>query len=238
MSAARNAGARAASGEVLVFIDDDCVVGKGATARLAAALETDADVGMVGPVIAYLEDRERVWCAGVRRTKWTGRTALRGHRRPVSEMAFLAAPSDEFPSVFAVRRSDFLALGGFDEQRFPMEMSEAEFGERVRRSERRVELVSEAVVFHDLSIRDPLARRLHVHSAERAFHVGRGRTTFISCAGSAALRVRWLAAWLFALAPVYVGASLCDRSKPPSRRVHIAAAFVHGIAAGLRRPSK
>lgn len=94
---ARNVGAAAASGELLAFCDDDDLVHDGWLAQLIGALER-LD-GVSGPCIRISPPRQQHW------------------RPPATEgqlPTFLGIPYI-LSGNFAVYRSAFLAVGGFDE---------------------------------------------------------------------------------------------------------------------------
>jgi Glycosyl transferase family 2 len=106
-SAARNHGARRATGEVLVFVDADIEVHPDAFERIRAAFAADPALTAVhgsyddlprahGTVSAFrnlLHHHVHQGAGGVAETFWTG--------------------------IGAVRRDEFLAVGGFDEVRYP-----------------------------------------------------------------------------------------------------------------------
>jgi len=105
---ARNAGARHARGELLVFLDAHCWVPEGWLEELIAPLG-DQRAGLVGPAFGSLRHGGE----------------LRGHgvtwRDPSLEIHWLAARAAEpYPVPFAIgacqamRRADFERLGGYD----------------------------------------------------------------------------------------------------------------------------
>ncbi|GAB3624730.1 glycosyltransferase [Mariniluteicoccus endophyticus] len=105
LSAGRNAAARAATGDVLVFLDVDCLPGPGAIARLAAQCRPGRLV-MAEP--RYLPPG------------WTPPADPVPLAEPHPARADLApGPSTEWHMFwslgFAITAADFAALGGFDE---------------------------------------------------------------------------------------------------------------------------
>lgn len=112
LAAARNAGRRAASGDLLVYLDVDCIPAAGHVAGLAAAARA-RDGLFCGP-IRYLP-------AGAVRDGWSEADLLRlGRLHPARD--FPAAGFAETPNPglfwslsFAVRAATWDRLGGFDE---------------------------------------------------------------------------------------------------------------------------
>jgi len=126
---ARNAGARRARGEVLVFIDADVTVHRDAFVRIRERFETDRGLTAVfgsyddsptapGNVSAFrnlLHHHVHQACAGSATTFWAG--------------------------LGAVRRDPFLATGGFDPCRFPSaSIEDIELGLRLVGAGARIEL--------------------------------------------------------------------------------------------------
>jgi GT2 family glycosyltransferase len=126
---ARNAGAEQAAGEVLVFVDADVVVHPDALTRLRAAFDRDAgltavfgsyDDGPTSPAVVsqfrnLLHHYIHQSCPGPAQTFWAG--------------------------IGAVRREEFLALGGFDDRRYPVpSVEDIELGARIVAAGGRVEL--------------------------------------------------------------------------------------------------
>ena len=128
-AAHRNAGAAAAQGDVVVFLDDDCLPQPELVAAYAGAF---AD-----PSLLAAEGRIR---------------ADRPHRRMNEE-----APVNESGGCFwscniAIRRNFFLEIGGFDE-RFPYAaMEDVELRERIIRTGTSIRFLPHALVIHPLRI--------------------------------------------------------------------------------------
>jgi GT2 family glycosyltransferase len=133
---ARNAGARAAAGEILVFTDHDCLAERRWLRELAEAFrdpDVPAAAGETLPMPAVSPAAEYL--------------AMIRHN---SAEASLARPVFPFAATanLAVRRSVFTALGGFDES-LP-HTDDADFSLRLRRETGRpIRFVRTAIVFHD-----------------------------------------------------------------------------------------
>lgn len=105
---ARNAGARAARGEVLAFVDSDCLADPGWLEALLPEL-ADPDVAAVGGRV--LAASERSWLEryeAVRSPLDLG--AVRAAAGPGRPVPYLVTAN------LVVRRSDFDRIGGFDER--------------------------------------------------------------------------------------------------------------------------
>lgn len=119
-AAARNCGAAAAGGDILVFVDSDVIIHADAIGRMVAALDSDPRLTAVfgsydssprvdGPVARY-------------RNLLHAYTHQTGARRTFTFWAGLGA----------VRRKDFEAIGGFNSRRFETaSIEDIEFGARL-----------------------------------------------------------------------------------------------------------
>lgn len=133
-AAARNAGAGAASGDVLAFTDADC---RPAPDWLRAAVAALADADLVlGPVVPVPGE-------------WVG---------PFHRSLFVSAPSPLFESAnLVVRRELFERLGGFQGGVGPHTGEDTRFGWAAIRSGARIRFAREAVVRHEVFARGPRA---------------------------------------------------------------------------------
>jgi GT2 family glycosyltransferase len=171
-AAARNAGWRAAQGELVVFTDDDCVPATDWLAGLLAAFADDGVEGVGGGIVpllhGYFEDfshAERLADHGV---------------APDGSVRYLVTANA------AYRRSALERVGGFDET-FPRPAGEdVDLSARVVETGGRLALAPDAIVAHDYrrGMR-PLVRTYWRHGAARA-RLARAHTSLAT--GSAARR--------------------------------------------------
>lgn len=138
-----NAAADAASGEILVFANDDVKLGPGSIAKMVEALGDHADAGVVGPAGA-MWDIER------------GR-----HLQTVDGSDIEAGGVRECDAIsgflFAVRRAVFVEIGGFDEAYAPASFEEIDLCFAVRSKGLKALVVGGVDVSHEwgVSARQP-----------------------------------------------------------------------------------
>lgn len=139
-----NRAAREAKGDVLVVLNPDTVVEPEALALLASA----AAPGVIATAtVTLLQDPERVNTCGLD-LHFTGLATVRGLDEPSSAWASDTHPGGFSGAAFAIRRDDFVRLGGFDEAFF-LYLEDAEFAWRARRNGFDVVHVGGARVRHD-----------------------------------------------------------------------------------------
>lgn len=155
-----NRGARLVHGDVLLFLNPDCLLEVDTAAQLRTTLERFADVGIVG---ADVRDADGWPTPSSRRRDPTLRrvlatlTGAAGHESRWSALAGVAIPGER-PSVpesvdaisgacFAIRRDLFERIGGFDEGYF-LHFEDLDLCRRVRDAGLRVLLDPAAPVRH------------------------------------------------------------------------------------------
>lgn len=112
-----NAGAAAARGRLLAFLNNDTEVEPGWLAALRHALDADAGVGLATSRIVYLHDPSRVDSAGDGWARWGG-AFKRGHGMPASSWEHSGEVFGACGAAFMIRRTTFDEIGGFDEDLF------------------------------------------------------------------------------------------------------------------------
>lgn len=142
MAGARNAGARAASGKLILFIDDDNVIDKHMVEQLVTAAKKNPTYGHLGPVMYTLATRQ-VQTAYQKFSFVTGYTYGPAVIPPNSLVA-----SDGIPNVFMVRRTVFDQCGYFDSDLLAT-YSEIDLDLRARRAGWKCGIVTAAKTYHD-----------------------------------------------------------------------------------------
>ncbi len=159
-----NAGARAARGAFLLFLNDDIRVGRGLLEALSPVLESGT-AGAVGP---------DVWSVALGRSESGTRLfwrhgVLESRQQPLAGEGLVEVPY-VCGAAMAVRADDFRALGGFDERLAPYYWEDVELSLRLRRR------VGPAVVLSGVRVehahgatisREPAGRRRRVYERNR-----------------------------------------------------------------------
>lgn len=116
ITTALNTGARAARGDVLVFMNSDVILGDNALACLESAVQQgNGATGIVGSLLLYPQTG-RIQHAGVAVDKWAVTHLYVGARPNVVPFAPLEERQAVTGALFACRRSVYEQLGGFDEE--------------------------------------------------------------------------------------------------------------------------
>jgi GT2 family glycosyltransferase len=158
-SAANNQGFRAATGEYLLVVNSDAEVRPGAVDAMAALLDEQPDVGIVGPRTVGSDGQPQVSFGPelTLRSEWAQRRLVRGVRegrpdalRAVRERSARAQEPDWVSgSCLLGRRAALDAVGFFDEAFFLYE-EDVDLCVRVRRAGWRVLYTPDAEVVHHL----------------------------------------------------------------------------------------
>jgi hypothetical protein len=174
---ARNAGAAAARGERLLFLDNDVVLRPGAIAALLAAADADPMIAMVQARSVCGDDESVVHYDGGD-LHYLGTLVLHHWYRPLAQVE---RGSREVGAAIALcfltDRARYQEVGGFDENLFIL-YEDNQFAYKLRMRGHRIWLAADAVCVHlagtaGLSVRGEGAkypgRRTYLHSRNRYY---------------------------------------------------------------------
>ena len=146
-----NLGARQASNDYLIFLNPDTTVEPGWLEALLEPLRRDYGVGLVTSKILMAQDPERINACG-NTVHITGIAMCRGLGMPRTDFN----KAEEVPAVsgaaFAIRRTLFELLGGFDEEMF-LYMEDTDLSWRARLAGWRCLYSPESVVRHHYELK-------------------------------------------------------------------------------------
>ena len=202
-SRACNAAAERAEGDVLVLLNDDCVVEADFLERIAAPLDPAGGVAMVASVMRDWAEPELIDSAGMELDRtllvWD---YLNGEPLSILDRG-VADPVGPSAAAAAFDRAAFLAADGFDEALFAY-WEDVDLVLRLRRDGMRCALAADA-------------RGTHEHSA--SFGSGSVRKNYLTGYGRGYVLRKWgvlsarrLPAVVARDAPVCVGQALIDRN--------------------------
>ncbi len=146
-----NRAAAQASGKAILFLNNDVQVKQGWLKALWTCLGSDPRIGAVGPKIIYPSG-------------WLQDAGTRLHQDGTAEMIGLNSLPDKAAysydrdvdycsgACLLVRRDDFVALGGFDDQLAPAYCEDSDLCMQLRKRGRRIVFCAAAQVVHHLSV--------------------------------------------------------------------------------------
>jgi GT2 family glycosyltransferase len=219
LACSRNAGAAAAKGEYLFFLDDDNILAPDAVRLLAETLGKSDRVAVSSPLIFYLARPGAVWTSYISRSKFPGFYTLH------TEIPSADMPTFAFHNSFMVKKSIFEKLRGFDCENFPIRLGEIDFAHKVREAGYIAMINPSAKDWHDLGW-----AAVHMDSA-RAFYTERNRIILLKRYYSARdLKFYEICLLPFLGAYYLVHHSLSSSDNP----LRTAGSLLRGIVAGLR----
>lgn len=167
-----NDGWRAASGEIVLFLNPDTTVEPGIVAALAEVFQSHARAAVCGCKILY-PDGKTFWHAGGI-VHPNGMTTHRGYGERDKGQYDGVCPIDYASGcAIAVRRAFLEAAGGFNEDYWPGYFEETDLCWRARRAGREVLYAPHAVVYHHES------QSFKLHSPSFFHYMYRNRMRFL-----------------------------------------------------------
>ena len=130
----RTRGAQAATGELLLFLDDDNLVDREMLKHLANEFVQHADTGLAAPMAVHVNGEKdgTIWTLGSDFNRWPSQpndhlAGIQFEQLPTNTTRF---PTLYSPNAFMVRKSVFEQIGGFDFN-LPFNYDDADLGWRI-----------------------------------------------------------------------------------------------------------
>jgi GT2 family glycosyltransferase len=238
VSHTRNMGMANASGDLLFLVDDDNVLDPQCISMLVEAFLTHPAAGLIGPIMYYLRDPNRIWCAGIDRSMVTSVTKIVGRDEMDTGQYSTIMPSKDFPNAFMISKKALEKAGGFNEDLFPFHYEESDIAERIRRAGFDILLQPKAKDWHDIptpETTEDRLRLLHIHDPKRAYFAGRNRTIFFRLYSKPYERALYLLIFNWAMALYYLVEIARNKMRGKDDRLGLAKGYVAGIFDGLRQ---
>lgn len=180
----RNNGARMATGDYLLFLDDDNLVDREIFVELLACFARHPEAGLVAPLSIHQRPGKEnlVWTLGSDFSRWTSQPKDLGDNTPVTDLPDepLDYPTTYSPNAFMVPRQLYGQLKGMEE-RFVQIFEESDFGWRVCEAGRSCWIATRARTDH-LGFLEPDCvpelRMLGIEKPYRTFCFARNRLRF------------------------------------------------------------
>lgn len=229
----RNNGARIATGDYFLFLDDDNLVDAAILRELVAAFARHPDAGLVAPLAVHRCPGKAnvIWTLGSDFNCWTSQPHDNRPNLPIAELPAepIDYPTTYSPNAFMVPRTVYEELGGMNES-YVQIFEESDFGWRVCESGRTAWIATRAQTEH-LGFLEPGCvpelRQLGIEKPGRTWFFARNRLHFARRHFSF---LQFLSVMcIFApLSAIYYG-WVALRNKRPD----IAAAYVKGTWTGM-----
>ncbi len=185
LGGSRNVGASIATGEYLLFLDDDNLVRHDLVQNLVSDLDENPELHFIAPMAINVGGTKdgKIWTLGSDFDRWSSRPKDNLPNIPLNKLPtdIVRFPTSYSPNAFAVRKADHVAVGGFCED-LPFYYDDADYAWRIReRTKGKSWILSTAVTMHQnfLAKDDCLAlRELGINTTRRAFLLARNRLRF------------------------------------------------------------
>lgn len=146
LAAKRNKGARLATKNYLLFIDDDNYLKEDSIKRMM--WQWDESIGVMGMVACYSDKKLIVADCGSGRSYLTGFTLGYYTNCNLTKIPKYLHDVSEAANAFMIRRDVFNDVGGFDEVNFPIDLDEADICKRIKDMGYRIVYNPRAVCYH------------------------------------------------------------------------------------------
>ncbi len=160
-----NQAAVLASGEVLVFLNQDTRVHPGWLAALVAGLKSAGNIGLTTSKILLMSQPGRIHLCG-QNVHYTGLVFARGFMSPAQALSDPANVAAVAGAAFAIQRETWEELGGFDGSFF-MYYEETDLCWRAHLAGYRCLYVPASIVYHDYKPGSPSYQRLYYSMRNR-----------------------------------------------------------------------
>jgi hypothetical protein len=142
-SYSRNAGARAANGSMLLFLDDDNVLDKDAIKTLLRTYVKRPGIGLLGPIM--YNNKGEVWFCGAR-ANWITQSPSRLKTKPKKNCLI---QTDVIPNAYVVNKKLFEKSAGYDSKLFPIHNDDFDLSQKLIYMGYKNFIITSASTIHD-----------------------------------------------------------------------------------------
>lgn len=204
----RNAGMKEACGEYFLFVDSDNIVEPKMIEKLVNELDRQQNVGLIGPLMLYYKRPEIIWFAGNDISLFTSKTTYFNHNLPLGDVELPEViKTHHIPNLMMTRRTIIEEVGEFDTEYYIM-YEEADFATRVRKAGYEIEVLTDAITYHNCPTPDEMAesnkmRKLGCDNCERTYHFSKNRNIYMSKYASWFGKILYFSIFRFIFAAYY-----------------------------------
>jgi GT2 family glycosyltransferase len=137
--------------EYVMLLNNDTVVDGQMLARLLTVIQSQADVGIVGPKMLYFDPPNVIWCAGNRLGRWPWITHRLQAEQPDGALDELPHAVDYITACGILLRRAVIEQIGLLDPRFFIYYEETDWCYRARRAGWRILYVPDARLWHKVS---------------------------------------------------------------------------------------
>lgn len=179
----RNAGIKQASGEFLLFVDSDNIIDDRMIEMLTYQMEQDQAIGLLGPLMLYYRNPQKIWFAGADISLISSRTTYYHQGKLIDSFTLPEIiDSQHIPNVFMTRREIINKIGGFDNTYYIM-FEESDFAQRISMSNYKVQVHTKAITYHNCPLPNEIEgnelRKYGIDNPIRAYHFAKNRSIYI-----------------------------------------------------------
>lgn len=226
----RNEGIKRASGDYLLFIDNDNVIFSDMIQILVDEMEKDNKTGLVGPLSINRYYGDTIWLASGDYNFFTSRPKMLFPGKKIDEVKLERVYETCYsPNIMMVSREVINTIGGFDNTYYAM-YEEADFGYRILKAGYKCYIVTDARTNHMSYIgndEQSKLRTLGIGFPERAYHYAKNRFVFMKKYAKWYQRIVFYMAFMHVFFVYYIFMALLYG------RRDIAGAWLKGTCKGL-----
>ena len=228
----RNKGLVIASGEYIFLVDDDNILDKNCIEYLARFLTENPSTIMVGPVMYYYKEPDRIFWAGTKRNMTTSRTKFVGTTLPMLEGK--SWETDDFPNAWMFRRA-VIDSGIFFDENLVMHYEESDFAYKVRSTfQKKFHVVSQAKLWHDIDKENANDLRRRWLDLRRLYFTGKNRIVFHKRYSTKAQYIIFLCFWNWIFVSYYIFYILFKLPiNLPNEKLLIIKTYLKGVISGI-----
>lgn len=175
-AASKNKGIKMAKGKYLFFVDDDNILSKKTISSLVDLIESDTNIGEVGPVIYYLKPKTKVFWSYSKLNMCTAKTKIVSSLQNLGEIW----ETDEIPNSYMIRSSVLKKNEIYFNSNLGIMYEDSEIAYKIKKLGYKILVSKNAKIYHDVPhVSKDKTGFYHIMIDEnRAYYIARNRLRF------------------------------------------------------------